>query len=749
MTVRFLSPQIRITEIDRTAAEIPQNNISGVAAFVGPFERGPINFPTLIRSQKELFEIFGNPRKENKQNRYWISAVNYLSYGGALSITRIDSNSTAIGSSLTYNTAYASDSKESIPGTFIKINNDEVYDSQRLDDAIDNYVFAAKGPGSWANNLSVAIIDAKADERITIASTISGVSIGSTIKVPVLSKDDPDVLLIFSQFTDPVLVGTVSGISTLNGSTSIDIKLSSIQESSDPTKSVRITYSQGSPQYSLSGIGINTTSANISVGTTTVQIGIAETATRISDWYSTQTIGSSNILWKSVISTPPSTSGYAQGFNARNDEIHIVVIDNDGKISQNIQGRQSTSKFNILETYPNLSKATDGQKIPSDDNYYLNVLRNRSRFIYAGEESINSLSASTYGLNLTSELNYGTLVQQDSDFKSVGNIVFNLGNGTDRSGVNNNFNVDVDEISYSYGLYRSVGDYTIDYILSGPSLSSEANERVKINSIIELVEFRADSVACISAYDKILLENSVTSFGADPLNKAKKIAGFFSSPGIPKRSNYTFFDAGIKYVYDQFNREYFYITCNTDTAGLMARNGLVNFPWNSPAGTRRGVLNNVIKLGYNPDQDERDLLYSVGVNSVISLPGFGVLLYGDRTSTLADTAFKQINVRKLFLDIQKVIRNASISQLFEFNNQITRSNFINLIEPYLRNIQTNNGIIEYLVICDETNNTPDIVDSNQFVADIYVKPAKSINFIQLNFIATRTGVSFSEVIGTF
>ena len=213
-------------------------------------------------------------------------------------------------------------------------------------------------------------------------------------------------------------------------------------------------------------------------------------------------------------------------------------------------------------------------------------------------------------------------------------------------------------------------------------------------------------------------------------------------------SSYAVFDSGYKYTYDRFNNTFRYITCNADIAGLMARTAINSFPWFSPAGSSRGTINNATKLAYNPSQAQRDRLYITRINPIIFSPGAGIILFGDKTGLSYTSAFDRINVRRLFLTIERAIEGAARAQLFEFNDLITRSNFVNIVEPYLRDVKAKRGVSDYVVICDETNNTPDIIDSNQFKADIYVKPARSINLIGLTFVATRTGVSFEEVIGT-
>jgi phage tail sheath protein FI len=200
-------------------------------------------------------------------------------------------------------------------------------------------------------------------------------------------------------------------------------------------------------------------------------------------------------------------------------------------------------------------------------------------------------------------------------------------------------------------------------------------------------------------------------------------------------------------MYDRFNNQFRYIACNGDVAGLMVRTNLVAYPWFSPAGQQRGILNNAIKLAYNPNKAQRDQLYPRRINSIVNQPGLGILLFGDKTALGYASAFDRINVRRLFLTVEQALQKAAEAQLFELNDQITRANFVNIVEPYLRDVQAKRGVYDFLVICDETNNTPDIIDNNEFRADIFLKPAKSINFVTLTFVATRTGVSFEEVAG--
>ena len=267
------------------------------------------------------------------------------------------------------------------------------------------------------------------------------------------------------------------------------------------------------------------------------------------------------------------------------------------------------------------------------------------------------------------------------------------------------------------------------------------------NKIITVAETRKDAVAFISPYRQaFLVDNTV---GAVTVNDDDTITSNVISFYSPVTSStYAIFDSGYKYMFDRFNNTFRYVPLNGDIAGTCARNDINQFPWFSPAGTSRGTILNAVKLAYNPSKVQRDKLYSNRVNPVIFSPGAGIILFGDKTGYGKSSAFDRINVRRLFIYLENAISAAAKDQLFEFNDEITRTNFVNIIEPFLRDVQSKRGIFDYVVICDETNNTAAIIDANEFVADIYIKPARSINFIGLTFIATRTGVAFEEVIGS-
>ena len=305
---------------------------------------------------------------------------------------------------------------------------------------------------------------------------------------------------------------------------------------------------------------------------------------------------------------------------------------------------------------------------------------------------------------------------------------------------------DLNKLVTGYSLFENTETYKVDFLMMGSANYEKETAQALANKLIAVADVRKDALAFISPYRKAFITD--TSAGTVTVNNDETITENileFYSPVTS--SSYAVFDSGYKYMYDRFANTFRYVPLNGDIAGLCARNDIDNFPWFSPAGTTRGAILNAVKLTYNPSQTQRDRLYSARINPVIVSPGGGITLFGDKTGLAKASAFDRINVRRLFIYLEDAISAAARDQLFEFNDEITRTNFVNIVEPFLRDVQAKRGIQDYVVICDETNNTAAIIDNNEFVADIFIKPARSINFIGLTFVATRTGVSFEEVIG--
>jgi phage tail sheath protein FI len=382
----------------------------------------------------------------------------------------------------------------------------------------------------------------------------------------------------------------------------------------------------------------------------------------------------------------------------------MVVIDEDGLIS----GERNT----VLETFGFLSLASDASYDDGSSAFISTVIREKSKYMYIGNTSPFSANSGRIAAN-TNFLSSNTQVQ---NYSFVG--------GTYETASDANLNSSVD-------LFANPDEIDISLLVSG-DVSTTVQQRI-INTAIS----RKDCVAFVSPPKSTVVNNAS--------NEVTSIASWFTSLGIT--TSYAVADCGWKYMFDKYNNTYRWIPLNGDIAGLCVRTDETRDPWFSPAGYSRGGIKNVVKLAWNPNKTQRDYLYQSAVNPVISVPGQGTLLFGDKTLTTQPSAFNRINVRRLFIVLEKAIANASKYSLFELNDEFTRSQFVGLIEPFLRDVKGRRGIYDYRVVCDETNNTAQVIDNNQFVGDIYIKPARSINFIQLNFVAVRTGVNFSEIVG--
>jgi len=415
-------------------------------------------------------------------------------------------------------------------------------------------------------------------------------------------------------------------------------------------------------------------------------------------------------------STPPSTTDDTAAAGGSNDEMHIAVIDEDGSIT----GTAGT----ILETFEGVSQAFDAKTSTGASNYYPQVIYQQSKYIY-WIDHIATLSDGVTKVGTTFDNTVG-------DAFVVSNT--SLTAGTDDFAATNA------EIATAYEKFNDVENVDLSLLLCGPSqTSADDTGDTKATAVMDIATARKDCVAFISPAraDVVGVANAIT--------QTQNVVGF--ADGLPSTS-YAVIDSGYKYMYDRYNDVYRFVPLNGDIAGLCARTDSIADAWFSPGGFNRGQIRGAVKLAFNPNQTQRDELYKSKVNSVVSFPGQGTVLFGDKTAQSKPSAFDRINVRRLFIVLEKAISTAAKFQLFEFNDEFTRAQFRNLVEPFLRDVQGRRGLTDFSVVCDDTNNTGDVIDRNEFRADIFVKPARSINFIQLNFIATRSGVSFSEVAGS-
>jgi hypothetical protein len=413
----------------------------------------------------------------------------------------------------------------------------------------------------------------------------------------------------------------------------------------------------------------------------------------------------------------PGTSNYVRSRNANTsvaDEIHIVIADAGGKFT-GIPGE-------ILEVWSNLSIAKDAKSEQGGSIYYRDVLNKSSRYVWSTSDWLSKNETPQLAADPT--LAIGISNNYTSSFGSGGD-------GEDESGISEG------KLMTAYDLFKSTEDVEVSLILAGKA-RGQIGQDVANYIIDNVCEYRKDCVAFItSPFDDTVMA---------PGQELDNLTTFRNSL---TSSSYAVLDTGYKYQYDKYNDGYIWVPLNGDIAGLCVRTDNVRDPWYSPAGFNRGIIKNVVKLAYNPDKNDRDVLYRNGINPVVTFPGRGTVLYGDKTLLAKPSAFDRINVRRLFIVLEKTIAIAAKSSLFEFNDDFTRAAFRNLVEPYLRDIQGRRGIYDFKVVCDNTNNTPEVIDRNEFRGDIYIKPARSINFIQLNFVAVRTGVEFEEIVGKF
>jgi len=404
----------------------------------------------------------------------------------------------------------------------------------------------------------------------------------------------------------------------------------------------------------------------------------------------------------------PTTSDSANTAGGSGDEAHIVVADEDGEWTGSVN--------TVLEKYERVSLASDAKNEDGSTNYYVDVINNSSKYIWwAAHNSAHTNS----GSKKSTTFNGAPLPANDS-----------LVNGRDGNQPRNA------DLINGYNKFKSAEDVDISLILGGSN-----NGTVVEHIIGNIVESRKDCLVAISPERADVVANDSFS--------GKQADDIISFRDTLTSSSYVVMDSGWKYQYDKFNDVQRYVPANGDTAGLMVRTDSTRDPWYSPAGFNRGVMKNVTRLAFNPNKAERDLLYKNGINPVVTFPGQGTVLFGDKTLLAKPSAFDRINVRRLFIVLEKAISTAAKFTLFEFNDAFTRSQFVNLVDPFLRDVQARRGIQDFRVVCDETNNTPDVIDRNEFVGDIFIKPNRAINFIQLNFVAVRSGVEFSEIVGQF
>jgi hypothetical protein len=713
---------VKVREVDLTVGRVDPVS-ENVGAFAAPFAQGPVDQAVLIETEDELLKVFGKPYVESDQNVHWFTASSYLSYGGILRVVRADS------SDLTNANAgvAATSTSGNLVGTSLtnlKIKSIEDYRDNFDDGSETDWAFASVNPGSWANSLRVCVIDNFADQTLSVGST-AGYAVGYGVTQAVSYT-------VAGAGSTSVFTGYLKGIITKVNPTSVDVKVTSVVSSAG-TETAATYQKNGNQRFVTTSNVYVVNNSGVGIATTTPSL--------VEDWYDNQTLGLTNktIYWKNV-APKPGTSQWALDRSASDDEINVVVVDDDGTISREVGG--------ILEVYTGLSKALDARKTPGTPIYYRDYIAERSSYIFAGAGvgPVEISSVTGFSTGFTPYTESGNVWNQNAQgvkFNVVGALSFDLQNGKNYDGTTtlgaNSFNITLAELVSAYDKYETPCEYDINFLIAGPALATKEDSQALASKLIQIADLRKDCIACISPY-----KDAVVNAVADVDQQTDAVISFFDALNS---SSYAVFDSGWKYMFDRFNDKFIYVPCNGDVAGTMARTSINSFPWFSPAGAQRGTINFAIKLAYNPGQTQRDLLYPKRINPIIFSPGQGFILFGDKTALGYPSAFDRINVRRLFLTIEKAISKTSRDFLFEINDELTRNNFINIVTPYLRDVQAKRGITDFLVVCNETNNTPDVIDANEFKADFYIQPSRSINFIGLTFVATRTGISFEEVVG--
>jgi hypothetical protein len=705
-----VSPGINISEIDITSV-VPAVSTT-VGAFAGVFRWGPVGKIMLIDSETALAARYGKPTSLNAET--WFTAASFLSYSNALYVSRAGNSAllSAVAGSATSSNAT------------VTVNNQDDYDAKvgAFDNSVD---WIARYPGALGNSLKISRCDAAVQYASTVELIVSNSTINSTATntaftiavgsntgqiliapgagyTPIQGDANTYANLVKNNFS----VGDILEIGNTLIGTQL-LKITALQNSAPANSTSYVNSASQTGYVAGQGIGFQISFDQVLKLSSNVNTYINSTSSPVSRKWE---------YYNQVDVAPGQSTFQAQyGNTIAQDELHLVVVDEDGLFT----GNPGT----VLETYKSLSRATDAKSPDGSSNYFKTVVNAESNYVW------HATDRATGGANSTT-----AALMSNSTFTAPASLSFAYGADTADEG---NTGISFGDLARAYDLFKSPEDVDISLIMQGKARGGTYGEQLANYIIDNITDNRKDCVAFVSP-PKEFVVNNPTSAGANVSSWA--ISGL-------RRSSFGVADSGYKQMYDKYNDVYRYVPLNGDIAGLCVRTDNTRDPWYSPAGTARGQIKNIIKLAYNPNKADRDLLYKNGVNPVITQPGQGTVLFGDKTLLNRPSAFDRINVRRLFIVLEKAIGIAAKSSLFEFNDEFTRAQFRNLIDPYLRDVQGRRGIYDYKVVCDETNNTGEVIDSNRFVGDIYIKPAKSINYIQLNFVAVRSGIEFSEIVG--
>ncbi len=711
-----VSPGVNVSEIDLTT--IVPSVATTEAAFVGYFVWGPVMDIELISDELKLIDRFGKPTDENFVD--FFCAANFLSYGNALRTVRV------VGDAARNANATASAN--------VRVNNLDDYTNQVNTPALDNCKWLAKYPGVLGNSVKVSICpSADAYSKAYTGSIVNGTTVFLARDVQLdLTPFTPSLDLTNTILTADAVDLTLAGpnevttsdlvVRIFGGSIETRAVSSVVFNSPDTEITVASAFSGNTGTFlvfrpvldhtdsALVGSIIRASSGTISGEERSVVSVSASNLTISSAFSSSLSSVTLNVMWeyKSLIRYALGTSEYVANRGGSGDEMHVVIVDEDGLVS----GIPGT----VLETYALVSAAKDAKREDGASNYYAEVVSRNSKYVLWENHPADAVNWGSNALN--------TAFAYSSDLPTN----YSFSGGVDAA-------PSVGDKLLGFDLFKDPERIDISLVICGDSGADSATvAQYVINNICE---FRKDCVALVSPErDDVVATSSA----------AENIIAFRNN--LPS-SSYAVLDSGWKYQFDKYNDAYRWIPLCADIAGLMVRTDFERDAWWSPAGFNRGNIKNVTKLAFNPGKAERDDLYQAGVNPVVTFPGQGTVLFGDKTLLAKPSAFDRINVRRLFIVLEKAIARAARFSLFEFNDEATRSRTRVLVEGYLKDVTARRGITDFYVVCDTRNNTSEVIDRNELVCDIYIKPARSINFIQLNFIAVRTGVQFNEIVGKF
>ena len=648
----LVSPGVLVKEKDLTTSVRSDSTSIGAIGIMA--SDGPVNEVITVQDENQLADIFGKPNGTNFQ--YWFTAANFLLYSNTLKVLRMETtgmkNATGAGAG------------QLIPNTTSYEVGDGTYGPFSGGQATGLGEYAARWAGAWGNNIKVAWCATAAAYTQAAATTVATNNAVGTATVAVAAGANLNVGdIIYFQQTD-------------------------------------------GQHYRVTGISSN----NVTFVRYPTEAGTG--LTQVVDGSSTAVNVTRNWQYYDQFSLAPGTSAYAAARGGSNDEMHIIVIDEDGGITGTAGA--------YLESFDAVSKGSDALTEEGAANYYADVIYNSSNYIYWLD---HPAGASNWGTPVAGVAYAAPTTDPQAN---------SLANGADGSAPTEG------ERATGYDYFKDAETVPVDLLMAGPASVNNGGATTHAVKVSDIVAARKDCLGFISPdqSDVVAVATSYT--------QQSRVTGFF---GALASNSYTVFDSGYKKMYDKYNDVYRWVPLNGDIAGVCAYTDSVEDPWWSPAGLTRGQIRGAVELAFNPTQSQRDALYRARVNPIVSFPGEGTVLWGDKTGLSKNSAFSRINVRRLFISMEEACKVAARSILFEFNDEFSQANFKSMVEPYLSDIQGRRGITDYLVVCDSTNNTPQVVDNNEFRADIYVKPTRSINYITLTFVATRTGVEFSAVAG--